>query len=311
MRRRTIPLLSTFWLAILMPFAAAVGAEEADMPGKVAMGSAATIATVESIDQETREVTLRDPDGSLSTFVAGDEVRNLAQVKKGDVVLMEYFAGLAVALKPNGSGIREHRKEVAATRAKPGEKPAGTVTKTVDVVATVEALDPEARTVTLKGAKQTLTFKVSDDIDLNKVNIGDDVVATYVESFAVSVEPAPKVSGEVELQSKAVAVGIGYEWGSGTLTLYDGSTHPFKVTGLSVVDVGYASVEASGQVYHLSNPKHFAGTYLAGAAGAALVKGGSAATMKNDKGVVMQLKSKQEGVRLTLAPAGLTIKLEE
>ena len=77
------------------------------------------------------------------------------------------------------------------------------------------------------------------------------------------------------------------------------------------IDVGYSSIEATGQVYHLTDPQDFAGTYFAGVAGAALVKGGSVVTMENDKGVVMQLKSKQEGVRLTLAPEGLIIKLEE
>jgi Cu/Ag efflux protein CusF len=309
--RRAIPLTTAFWLAVLTPFGVAVSAEEGDMPAKAMMESAVTVATVERIDQATREVTLRYPDGSQVTFVAGDEVRNLGQVEKGDVVLMEYFAGLAVALEPKGAGIRERRDEVAVTGAEPGEKPAGAITETIDMVGTVEAVDPDARTVTLKGAEQTVTLKVADDIDLSKVNVGDEVVASYVKAFAVAVEPSPEVSGEVELESKAVALGIGYEWGHGTLTMYDGSTHPFKVTGLSVVDVGISSIEASGEVYHLTDPKDFAGTYVAGAAGAALVKGGSVATMKNGQGVVMQLKSKQEGVRLTLAPEGVTIKLEE
>lgn len=205
--RCAIPLVSAVWLAMLMLLGVAVGAEEGDMPGKEAAVTAATVATVESIDQATREVTLRYPDDSRVTFVAGDEVRNLAQVEKGDVVLIECFAGLAVALEPKGAGMRERREEVAVTRAKPGEKPAGTVTKTIDVVATVEAVDPEARTVTLKGAKQTVTLKVADDIDLSKVSVGDDVMASYVESFAVSVEPALEVSGEAGLESKAVAVG--------------------------------------------------------------------------------------------------------
>nr|MBS0021515.1 hypothetical protein [Gammaproteobacteria bacterium] len=309
--KRAIPLLTAFLLVVLTPFGMAVGAEESDMPAKAMMDSAATVATVESIDQATREVRLRYPDGSLSTFVAGDEVRNLAQVEKGDVVLMEYFEGLAVALEPKGAGIRERRDEVAETRAQPGEKPARTVTKTIDVVATVEAVDPEARTATLKGAKQTVTLKVPDDIDLNKVSVGDEVVASYTQAFAVSVEPAPEVSGEVELESKAVALGIGYQWGSGTLTMYDGSVHEFKVSGLSVVDVGFSTVKASGQVYKLTDPKDFAGTYLAGTAGGALGKGGSVMTMRNSKGVVMRLQSKQEGARLTLAGEGLTIKLTE
>jgi hypothetical protein len=50
--------------------------------------------------------------------------------------------------------------------------------------------------------------------------------------------------------------------------------------------------------------------FLAGEAGAALVGGGSASAMKNSNGVIMQLKSSQEGVRLTFAAEGLRFKLK-
>ncbi len=278
---------------------------------RAAIGAAATLATVQSIDHETRLVTLRYPDGKSSTFVAGEEVRNLDQVEKGDLVLMEYFAGLAVALEPKGMGIRERREEMTVTRAKPGEKPAGTVTKTVDIVATVEAVDPDARTVTLKGVNRTLTFKAADDIDLYKVRLGDEVVARYVELFAVAVQPAPKVSGEVQLEAKVAAVGVGYGWGSGTLTMYDGSVHKFKVSGLSIVDVGFSKIQASGKVYKLTDPADFAGTYAAGSVGATLVGGTYVTTTKNSKGVVMHLNSTQEGARVTLAAGGIKIQMEK
>jgi hypothetical protein len=114
---------------------------------------------------------------------------------------------------------------------------------------------------------------------------------------------------ETVMPGKAVALNIGSECGRGTLTMYDKSTYPFKVTGLSMVDVGYSSIETPGQVYRLTDPKDFTGNYLAGTAGAALVKGPSEVTMQNDKGVVIQLKSRQEGARFTLAPEGLIIKL--
>ncbi|MCG6868425.1 MAG: copper-binding protein [Gammaproteobacteria bacterium] len=305
--KRLIPLLSSFLIASFVPFAGAL----ADEKEAAAADAAVTIATVESIDQATRAVTLRFPDGTTSTFVAGDEVRNLAQVNKGDVVIIGYFDGLAIALEPRGAGAPERTEGVAVTRAEPGEKPAATVTDTLDLVATVQGVDEKSRTVTLKGPERTATFKVSDDIDLSKVNVGDEVVVTYVQYLAVSVEPAPKVSGEVKLESKAVALGVGYEWGHGTLTMYDGSVHEFKVKGLSLLDVGFSDIKASGQVYKLTDPKDFAGTYAAGAAGAALVKGGSVMTLKNTKGVVMQLKSEQKGARLTLAAEGIKIKLVE
>ncbi|MCG6868422.1 MAG: copper-binding protein [Gammaproteobacteria bacterium] len=305
---RVIVLLSALLIGSITPFSGALAAEDEEA---AAADAAVTIATVESIDQTTRAVTLRFPDESTTTFVAGDEVRNLAQVKKGDVVIIGYFDGLAIALEPKGAGVRERTEGVAVTRAEPGEEPGATVTETLELVATVQAVDEKSRTVTLKGPERTAIFKVSDDIDLSEISVGDEVVATYLQYFAVSVEPAPKVSGEVKLESKAVALGIGYEWGHGTLTMYDGSVHEFKVNGLSVLDIGVSDIKASGQVYKLTDPKDFGGTYVAGAAGAALVKGGSVMTLKNSKGVVMQLKSGQKGVRLTLAAEGIKIKLKE
>ena len=53
------------------------------------------------------------------------------------------------------------------------------------------AVDPQARTVTLKGALRTVTLPVADDIDIAKVKVGDQVDAVYQESLAISVQPAP------------------------------------------------------------------------------------------------------------------------
>ncbi|MBT8406950.1 MAG: DUF1134 domain-containing protein, partial [Deltaproteobacteria bacterium] len=134
-------------------------------------------------------------------------------------------------------------------------------------------------------------------------------VAVYVQSLAVSVEPAPKVSGTVSIESKSIAIGIGVQWGHGTLTMDDGSTHKFKVDGLSLVDLGISKIEASGEVFHLVEAKDLAGTYISGEAGAALIGGGSAIAMKNENGVVIQLKSTQKGVKLTLAAQGLKVTM--
>ena len=43
-------------------------------------------ATVTKIDYATREVTLKAEDGQVYSFVASEDVRNLAQVKVGDRV---------------------------------------------------------------------------------------------------------------------------------------------------------------------------------------------------------------------------------
>ena len=61
-------------------------------------------ATVASINQKTRHVTLRRPDGTKFTIIAGPEVHNLKQVKKGDVVRMTYQESVAYQVQPAGSG---------------------------------------------------------------------------------------------------------------------------------------------------------------------------------------------------------------
>src|SRR5512143_3537229 len=67
-------------------------------PGGTIASADVAIATVVAIDQQTRKVTLRGEGGKEWTFTAGPEVRNLAQVQRGDRVLVQYFQGLALGL---------------------------------------------------------------------------------------------------------------------------------------------------------------------------------------------------------------------
>jgi hypothetical protein len=58
----------------------------------------------------------------------------------------------------------------------------------------------------------------------------------------------PDYSGAITVTATSVAAGIGWTWGSGTLTLLDGSQHRFKVNGLDVVAVGIKQATAVGGV---------------------------------------------------------------
>jgi Cu/Ag efflux protein CusF len=292
-------------LSVLFVPLFAVSAEEE--PAVAIEDAAVAVATVVGIDKETRTLTLKDEDGEEWNFVAGPEVRNFDQIKRGDSVITQYYSAFAIALGPKGSGIEGRVDEIQVERAKPGEKPAARITHTVTAVGTVEAVDKEARMVALKGAAQTVVLEVSEDVDLSKVKVGDEVVAAYISSYAVAVEPAPKVSGTVDIKTTSVALGVGVEWGDGKLTLHDGSTYTFDIKGMSVIDIGVATVKAQGKVYKLVEPKDLEGKYLSGEAGGTLGVGGSVLSMQNSNGVVLKLKSKQKGLKLTLAPEGLSI----
>lgn len=114
--------------------------------------------------------------------------------------------------------------------------------------------------------------------------------------------------GTVTFSGGAVAIGVGFQWGSGTLT-YHGQQYPFRLDGLSVVDVGVTRVSGSGTVHNLYKVADFSGNYIAASAGAALAGGGSVGTLRNQNGVVIDGVTTAQGVRLTLAPGGVHITL--
>jgi hypothetical protein len=118
-----------------------------------------------------------------------------------------------------------------------------------------------------------------------------------------------KPSASVKISSKAIAVGVGVTWGDGTLT-YQGKSMPFSVSGLSVVDLGITDITTTGEVFNLKKLSDFSGNYAAGEAGAAIGGGPTDTIMKNENGVVIRLHGTQKGARLTLAAAGVTLKLK-
>ena len=114
----------------------------------------------------------------------------------------------------------------------------------------------------------------------------------------------------IDFSGGAVAAGIGYSWGGGTLH-FQGKDYPFTVSGLSVIDVGASSVTGSGEVFNLNNVADFSGNYTAAGAGATLAGGGSVAVLENQKGVVIHFHSTSQGLRLHLSGAGVSVTLKQ
>lgn len=136
------------------------------------------------------------------------------------------------------------------------------------------------------------------------------LVLGFASLVVAATAPAQSnTTGKVTVESKAVAVGVGVSWGDGTLT-YRGKQHKFSVEGLSVLDLGVSKVSATGEVNDLKKLEDFAGTYAAAGAGAAAGGGAGVVALTNQNGVKMKLQATGQGVRLTAAGAGITIKLK-
>ncbi len=144
------------------------------------------------------------------------------------------------------------------------------------------------------------------------------LVATVFVSTAMAADSsAPPVaegaipSGYLWFSGGSVAVGIGYTWGHGTLYYSkDQKQYNFKLSGISVVDVGAAGIDAQGEVYNLTNPADLSGNYSAVTAGMTVVVGGSVAYLKNEKGVVIKVNSQSGGLKFNLSANGMKITLQ-
>ena len=134
-------------------------------------------------------------------------------------------------------------------------------------------------------------------------------VATLLAMSAPgAAQDAP--SGKVEITAITIAAGFGATWGDGTLTLQDGSTHKFSVEYIKMVAAGVSTVQAEGNVFNLKRVRDLEGNYVVGEAGLAVGAGLSGLTMKNENGVVINLKATQVGINFTLSLGGMTIKVK-
>ena len=99
--------------------------------------------------------------------------------------------------------------QATAPAAKPKAPEAGkpTVVESalVTVRGTVEAIDKEKQTVTLKGPKRTLTVQVRDPKKLDAIKVGDPVVGKFYEALALEVKKAGTATPGVTAQTGAAS----------------------------------------------------------------------------------------------------------
>ena len=142
---------------------------------------------------------------------------------------------------------------------------------------------------------------------MRRLIIGVLVVGGLVAAFS-GLTVAQSATGTLRLTDGSVAAGVGFRWGKGTLS-YNGKTYPVKVEGLSVGEVGLARATAVGTVSNLKNVSDFSGNYVAAGAGATAAGGADIAVMRNENGVVIEMKSTTQGANLKLGVDGVRLTL--
>ena len=189
-------LLITALLALNIGFSVVHARDEGGAGAeRPAVGAASLItlsATVTAVNQETRQVTLKGADGNELAITVGEEVKNLPQVEVGDQVEVAYYESVNVEVlgpeqtEPGATALS------ALETAEPGQKPAGALATELSVVATIDAIDKNTETVTLKGPEgNTKTVKVRNPANLEKVVVGDQVMITLTRAVAINVTEVP------------------------------------------------------------------------------------------------------------------------
>ena len=149
-------------------------------------------ATVVAVNLETRELTYKRDDGAVRTIVVSEEVKNLPQVKVGDIIKLRYHEAVSIRLDKSSGGTPSTSESSGISRNAPGSKPGAYAGRETTISGSVDKIDALQSVVTLKGPKgRLLDVVVEDKAILGKLNLGDLVVVTYTEALALSVEASP------------------------------------------------------------------------------------------------------------------------
>ena len=144
-------------------------------------------AVVEAIEAASRSVTLKKPDGTFVTIVAGPDIKRFEEIKVGDKVNARYYENVVVRLKRPGEADTD--SQAKATTPSEQVLPGGTKAKQRTITATVTAIDMTTPSITFTGPHGwKYSSTVQDKAALAKIKVGDKVEIVWTEAVLVSLE---------------------------------------------------------------------------------------------------------------------------
>jgi hypothetical protein len=156
-------------------------------------------ASVENIDSEKREVTLKGPQGNLVTLTATEAVKRFDEIKVGDTVRAEYLTFLRAEFREPTAEEKATPLVVLAEagRAPKEVDPAGVVGAVVKAVVKVVAINTEEKKVAIQGPRGNfLILPVRDEAVLKNLKVGEIVIMTYAEAVALSLSKDTEMKNE-------------------------------------------------------------------------------------------------------------------
>jgi hypothetical protein len=163
-------------------------------PGKAeATRTAQATLTIKAIDLPGRTLTLQDKSGEAQTFKVGPEVKRFNEFAVGDLIVVTYEQGLALEFQPAGSETVPPTAVATGARADKDQAPGAVAAAGVRGTVTVTAIDMAKRLVSFQGpGGNVYQVKAGPKIQLEKLKVGDRLLATYVEAVAINLEKPKK-----------------------------------------------------------------------------------------------------------------------
>lgn len=152
------------------------------------VNSVSATATIMAIDSTSRTLTLKNEKGEEDLFAVGPAVTRFNELKVGDKVKMTYYESLVFQVLKPGEATTPGTEKAAFTKAQ-NALPGGTMATQMKRTVTVKAIDPAVPSITVTTEDgRTVTRKIEEKKNLEKVKVGDKIEITYTEALLVNVE---------------------------------------------------------------------------------------------------------------------------
>ena len=166
---------------------ASAGAAEAAQVSKTLTGETRTMsATVESIEQSTRAVTVKKANGEYEVLYCPPALKRCDTLKIGDRINAKYYETVVLRLQQPGAA---DQNSASAGRVPAEQAAAGTISHQRTITATVSAIDPKVPSISFVGPQGwKYSSRVQDKQALAKVKVGDKIDITWTEALLLSLE---------------------------------------------------------------------------------------------------------------------------
>ena len=116
-------------------------------------------------------------------------------------------------------------------------------------------------------------------------------------------------TGNIRIEIVKAGFIVGVQGGNGTLT-FRGKSYPLNIGGVGLgATIGASRAVLVGTASNLRSAGDIVGTYGQTEAGLAVVTGRKAARLRNEKGVVLNLRGWQTGLEFSLDLSGMVISM--